>query len=289
MKPVRLPRRAALKLGAAIVGMCALGAGQQAVNAQSQAPAQVPRPPAATTPSPPATTPPASSSLLGTWLWQRTELSDDSIITVADPSKYILGLLPDGRLTLRADCNQGSGAYTVSGARLTLQPGPMTLAACPAGSQDTVFLRDLRQVVTFVRDGENLVLNMRIDSGNMIFSPQPAALLTGAPWRVQSVNNGRGGVASVVQGTQLSATFAEDGTVSGETGCNSFRGPYTAADEAITFGALVSTRRACLSEAANTQEQAFLAALAASTRMTLSGDRLTLRDAAGATQVILVR
>ena len=162
-------------------------------------------------------------------------------------------------------------------------------AACPPGSQDSVFLRDLRRVATYVRDGENLVLNLQIDSGNMVFSPQPAASLTGAPWRVQSVNNGHGGVASVVQGTPLSATFGEDRIVSGETGCNTYRGPYTYSGETISFGSLITTRRACLSEAANAQEQAFLAALAASTRVELSPDRLNLRDSGGATQVVMVR
>ena len=48
MPTVRLPRRAALKLGAAIVGVCLLGGGQQGVHAQTPAPAQIPGPPAAT-------------------------------------------------------------------------------------------------------------------------------------------------------------------------------------------------------------------------------------------------
>jgi heat shock protein HslJ len=130
---------------------------------------------------------------------------------------------------------------------------------------------------------------MQVDSGNMVFSPQPAASLTGAPWRVTGVNNGRGGVESVVQGTQLSLMFGEDGTASGETGCNTFRGPYTVTGDTIGFGALATTRRACLSDAAAVQEQSFLAALAASRRFELAGGRLTLRNDAGATQVTLAR
>lgn len=292
MSTARLPRRAALKLGAAIVGVYLLG-GPQAACAQTPAPVQIPHPPAGATPSGPATPPGGGSmqagGVQGTWLWQRTEMSDDTVITASDPTRYMLGLGADGRLTLQADCNRGSGSYTVSGAQLTLQPGPMTLIACAPGSQDSVFLRDLRDVVTYVRNGEHLVLNLRVDSGAMVFSPQPAVSLAGDPWRVQSVNNGHGGVVSVMQDTQLSATFGEDGNVSGETGCNMFRGPYTLTGETIAFGALISTRRACLSAEANAQEQAFLAALAASSRLELTPNRLTLRDNDGATQVILVR
>jgi heat shock protein HslJ len=285
MSHATLPRRTALKLGAALVGLSLFGSNQQTARAQISAPAQIPRssqPPTGTAPS-------AGTTVQGTWLWQRTEYSDDTTVAAPDPTKYVLGLLADGRLTIQADCNRGTGGYTVSGAQITIQPGQMTLAACPPGSQDFVFLRDLKQVATFVRDGENLILNMQVDSGNMVFSPQPAVSLTGAPWRVLSVNNGRGSVSSVVQGTQLSVTFGEDGNASGETGCNTFRGPYTVTDETISFGGLVTTRRACLSEAAGAQEQAFLAALAASTRFELAGGRLTLRNDAGATQVTLTR
>jgi heat shock protein HslJ len=287
MDTEKLPRRAVLKLGAAALGIGLFGATNQTTGAQGSqpAPAQVPQP--STPPAPAA--PSAGTAPLGTWLWQRTEYANDTTVVSQDPSKYTLALLADGRYNIQADCNRGSGSYTVSGAQITFQPGPMTLAACLPGSQDSVFLRDLRQVVTYVMDGENLVLNMRIDTGNMVFSPQPPVSLTGAPWRVQSVNNGRGGVVSVLADTQLSATFGEDGTVSGDTGCNTFRGPYTVTDATIAFGPMATTRRACLSEPAAAQEQAFLAALAASTRFELAGDRLTLRDDPGSTQVILVR
>lgn len=283
----KLPRRAVLKLGAAGLGIGLFGATHQIIGAQGSqpAPAQVPRPSAPPAPAAPS----ATSAPLGTWLWQRSEYANDTTVVSQDPSKYTLELLADGRFNIQADCNRGSGSYTVSGPQITLQPGPMTLVGCPPGSQDAIFLRDLRQVATYVMDGDNLVLNMRIDSGNMIFSPQPPVSLTGAPWRVQSVNNGRGGVVSVLADTQLSVTFSEDGTVSGDTGCNNFRGSYTVTDAAIAFGPMATTRRACLSEAAAAQEQAFLAALAASTRIELAGDRLTLRNDAGATQVVMVR
>src|SRR5262245_23765161 len=88
-------------------------------------------------------------------------------------------------------------------------------------------------------------------------------------------------LASVVPETQPDATFGDDGVVSGNTGCNSYRGLYTTTGVTIAIGSLVSTRRACPSEAATAQEQAFLAALGESTGYELRVDRLTLRDAGG--------
>ena len=232
---------------------------------------------------------PAPVLTQGVWLWQRTAYANDQTVVCADPSKYTLTFLANGTYGVQADCNQGSGAYTVAGSQLTLEPGPMTRAACPPDSQDTVFLRDLGQVATYVFDGENLVLNLRVDSGNMVFSPRPPVSLTGSAWQVLSVNNGRGAVASVVPETQLDVTFGENGIVSGSTGCNAYRGLYTVAGTSIAFGSLITTRWACPSEAASAQEQAFLAALAASTRYEPRGDRLTLRDDAGAAQVDMIR
>ena len=165
------------------------------------------------------------------------------------------------------DCNRGTGTYTVDGPRLTIEPGATTLIACGPGSQDRVFLQDLRNVATYVMDGPNLILNLKVDGGNMIFNPQPPTSLTGGPWRVQSYNNGRGGVVSVLPDVQLTATFDPMGNVSGNAGCNSYRGPYEIAGNRLTFGPIVSTKRACLSDALTQQETAFLAALDASTTL----------------------
>lgn len=258
--------------------------GPRPAPAQIPAPAQVPRP------APPASAqPPAGTITQRLWLWQRTAYSDGTTIVASDPSKYTLAFLADGRFSILADCNRGTGSYSLARPQLTLRPGPLTLAACGPASQDGVFLRDLQRVASHVFDGELLVLNLQVDGGHMVFAPQPPVSLAGVAWRVQSVNNGRGGVVSVLAETQLSATFGDDGAVNGDTGCNLYRGPYTVSGSTIAFGPLTSTRRACLSNAAAAQEQAFLAALATSTRFELVGDGLTLRDAAGATQVVLVR
>jgi heat shock protein HslJ len=277
-----VPRRHVLTLGAAVLTSALFATTSDAGNdGPSPSPAVARRPDEGPTP--------ASTLTEGVWRWQRTDYADGTTVVCSDPGKYTLTFLDNGIYSVQADCNQGSGAYTVAGSQLTLQPGPMTRAACPPGSQDTVFLRDLGQVATHVFDGENLVLNLRSDSGNMVFSPQPPVSLTGPAWQVLSVNNGRGAVVSVVPETQLDATFGESGIVGGNTGCNTYRGLYTVTGATIAFGSLITTRRACLSEAAAAQEQAFLAALGASTRYELRGDRLTLRDDAGAAQVDLVR
>ncbi len=282
MSTSSVPRRNVLKLGAVVIANSLFATMSQVSNHDLT--------PAPALAGPPDQVPtPALALTQGVWLWQHTAYANDQTVVCADPRKYTLAFLDSGLYGVQADCNHGSGSYAVAGTQLTFQPGPMTRAACPPGSQDTVFLQDLGQVAMYVFDGENLVLNLWLDSGNMVFSPQPAVSLTGSAWQVLGVNNGHGAVVSVLSETQLDATFGENGIVSGTTGCNTYRGLYTVAGPTIALGPLISSHQACPSEAAAVQEQAFLAALGASTRYELRDDRLTLRSDAGATQVDLVR
>ena len=43
-------------------------------------------------------------------------------MTIADPSRYTVQFLPEGRLLARLDCNQGRGGYTAAEGVLTLTP-----------------------------------------------------------------------------------------------------------------------------------------------------------------------
>lgn len=106
------------------------------------------------------------------WTWVRfDDTADKHNIVVDDPSLYTLEFLADGTYHIVADCNLGSGGYTVDGSSLTLGPGPMTLAACAPESLADVYVRDLGDVVTYVFDGDTLVLNLKMDAGNMVFAP----------------------------------------------------------------------------------------------------------------------
>jgi heat shock protein HslJ len=68
-----------------------------------------------------------------------------------------------------------------------------------------------------------------------------------------------------------------DGRVAGNSGCNQYSGPFTqGANGAITIGALISTRRACLSDFAQVEETQFLARLQAATALRREANQLTI-------------
>lgn len=99
--------------------------------------------------------------------------------------------------------------------------------------------------------------------------------LAGTAWRLEELG-GRPPVA-VPGGSVPTLTFAAgEPRASGNGGCNQFSGAFTQSDTSLRFGPLASTRRACLSDAANNQETAYLRALESTTRFQVSGDVLVL-------------
>jgi heat shock protein HslJ len=100
-------------------------------------------------------------------------------------------------------------------------------------------------------------------------------VLTGTDWRLVSLGPA-GAEADIVAGTTVTLKFGDDGRASGSTGCNSYSGTYQVRGDSLTFGRLISTRRACLDQNANQQEQRFLSALEMANRFRLSANRLTI-------------
>lgn len=74
---------------------------------------------------------------------------------------------------------------------------------------------------------------------------------------------------------------AAAGRAGGNASCNRFSGPYALAGDSLGFGPLVSTRMACIEPALNTQETAYLGALAEVTGWRMSGDTLVMSGPAG--------
>jgi len=94
--------------------------------------------------------------------------------------------------------------------------------------------------------------------------------LAGTGWRVDSL-----GEAGVVVEAVVTLNFGDDGRVAGETGCNSFNGPYVSEDASISIGPLAVTRAACPDPARAAMETAYLAALDGAARYSIDEHVLT--------------
>ena len=83
----------------------------------------------------------------------------------------------------------------------------------------------------------------------------PSLNLSGTTWRIMEV----GGV-TVADPAQTEFRLDSSGSVSGNTGCNTFTGSATVTETKLAISPLSTTRKAC-SPALQTQETAILAAL----------------------------
>jgi heat shock protein HslJ len=170
----------------------------QAIATQPDAstPTQVPTkaPPTATVT---ATNAPMPESVLklvdSTWQWVRSTDNSGKETKVTAPEKYTLQFfLADGKVAVKADCNNAAGSFTADAHNLTISLGPTTTAACPAGSLSDQFLKELGEVQTYLFDGNDLILGWKVDSGSMRFvkagsataptaTAKPRAAVTVAP------------------------------------------------------------------------------------------------------------
>jgi para-nitrobenzyl esterase len=108
--------------------------------------------------------------LTGTvWRWTGTVMNDDTRVTPDAPERYTIAFQPGGKVAVRADCNRGSGSYTLDGGAISFGPLAMTRATCPPGSRDAEFLRGLGAVSGQLFRGNEIVLTLKFDLGSMTF------------------------------------------------------------------------------------------------------------------------
>jgi len=112
--------------------------------------------------------------------WQLTSITEkvpafQGIVPPADQAKYQVKFNTDGTFMGTADCNQFGGTYTTKGRdQLTITPGISTMAMCPDGSLDTLFVHGLTKVSNWAVKDATLTLT-QTDGGTMSFVEGPAS------------------------------------------------------------------------------------------------------------------
>ena len=184
-------------------------------------------------------------------------------------------------------CNRYTVGYTArAGAIEFPQRGASTQMACPPDvtRQAQAFTDALFGARAYRIDDGHLQLLSADGAVRATLAPQSQAL-AGTSWRVTAVNNGKGGVASLVAGSTVSLTFSADGRAAGSAGCNQYTAGYEASGARLRFTAPATTRRMCPGEALMQQEQNFLRALESVTTVRLQADRLEMRNTEGSLMV----
>jgi heat shock protein HslJ len=89
-------------------------------------------------------------------------------------------------------------------------------------------------------------------------------------------------------GVDTSITFASNGQLMGDVGCNSFSGEYGVNGDQITFQPIVSTLMAC-EDPIGTQEQQVFATLTDTVNFQIAGDTFTITSVDGGLTIVLER
>jgi len=126
------------------------------------------------------------SLLANSWQWITFQGAAESF-TVENPQAYLLTFNADGTLVVKADCNNALGEYSADNSNLTISLGPTTLAVCPEGSRSEQFLRLLPGAAKYSFEGTELMIELMVDGGSLLFAPssiaavQPTAVPPTAP------------------------------------------------------------------------------------------------------------
>jgi heat shock protein HslJ len=228
-------------------------------------------------------------------LWQLSSIVEESgsVASLLAGTEITATFDEQGTLAGSAGCNNYTTSYQVSGSQMTITgPVASTMMMCvdPRGimDQEGKYLAALESVASYAIEARQLTLFNAQGQAILTYTLREPTPLVGTEWEVIGYNNGKGGVVSVVIGTQLTALFGEDGTLSGSGGCNNYRAAYTvdaasAAEGDISIGPAASTRMMCGEpEGIMEQEAQYLATLEMAQVYSIQGDRLELRTTDGA-------
>ena len=148
--------------------------------------------------------------------------------------------------------------------------------------QEAEYLAALPTAATYSIQDD--VLELRTADGALVanYKAVKAPGLPGTAWDVINYNNGNEAVVSVNIGTNITAVFNEDGTLSGNAGCNNYTTSYQIDGDNITIGSAATTRMLCPEpEGIMEQEQEYFRALATVYTFNISDNQLRLQNGFG--------
>jgi heat shock protein HslJ len=238
----------------------------------------------------PAGTTPMQMTLTGTYWRLAAFRTQVELVELSAPNNGAIQFATDGNVAGNSGCNTFMGNFeTMDNNIIKIAPAGMTLMACENDLmvQETALMEALPLARTYKITGQVLQLFDGSNAELLRYNADQPAALTGANWSATMINNGKGAVSSLVAGSEVSAMFNTNGSVTGKGGCNNYNGPFTTQGNTVKIGPVASTMMAC-EEAVMQQETAYFNALQNSATYTIRGDTLELRAADGALQVSFV-
>ena len=222
--------------------------------------------------------------------WELTTYNNgENAMVSVNADTFVSASFDDGDISGSAGCNNYFGTYEATEDTISIGPLASTMMLCPdpVNEQEQLFLAALESAATYQIIANRLELINGDGALAAMFHAAEPLEFAGTSWTVQSYNNGRGGVTSVIIGTELTVDFDVE-AVAGLAGCNNYMGSYEVDGETISFSPLATTRKFCSDpEGIMEQESEFLAALGGAATFEVQGNRMDMYFEDGARAVVL--
>lgn len=231
--------------------------------------------------------PPEPEPLVGTE-WELQWYHDgDAIVSVIAGTEVTAVFDDEGKVAGSAGCNRYFASYEVDGTEMSIGPAGTTLRACmneDIAEQERTYLALLNTTTSFAIEGDRLSLMDENGTAVLVFvkTEGPTALpLVGTTWVLDTYHLGDIAVR-VIEGTEITAVFGEDGKLTGSGGCNNYFATYNVSGSSLTFGPAGSTKKICAEpEGIMEQEERYLSILKAVRSYEIEGNQLELLDMNG--------
>jgi heat shock protein HslJ len=173
-------------------------------------------------------------------------------------------------------CNSYTGGFEMNGSSLVISQIASTRMACPSPADgiEQEYLAALARVAGWSIEDDEVVL---VDADESELLRYERATPVGR-WQVTGLLTGDA-LASPIAGTKLTATFGDDATISGSSGCNTYTAAYTTDKGAIEIADVAGTKMACPQPAGvMEQETSYLTLLSRAASFRVDGPVLELLD-----------
>lgn len=200
--------------------------------------------------------------------------------TIPGGGPLTLDFTDDGRVSVNAGCNTGSGTVDFANHTMTVGPLAMTLMACPgeAATADAWVTAFLEESPSWKVAGDDLILSTDTATVTMTDRAvlEPDRPIIGTTWTVSSlISPDAVSTSTALEQSVPRLSIAEDGAVTGNAGCNRINGTADVHESTIVFGPLATTRMACPDEVAEV-ERAVLHVLDGEVQAVVDSDTLRL-------------
>lgn len=247
-------------------------------------PTSAPSSPPTANPTPPAGSPTAPPVSNGAASIAGREFLSVNVTEGSEPRPLVADTrirlnFEEESLTAHAGCNTIGGTYEIEDGKLVFIGGGMTEMACdePRMAQDKWVVTFLGSQPAVTLDGDTLTLVAGETTISLLDAEvaEPDHVLTGTTWTLTSLISGDA-VSSVPADVVATMTFAEDGRVDVNPGCNNGAGNYSVDGDSISFSDIITTKMACLGPAMQVENSVLQVLQTDGLTFTIDADVLTI-------------